>query len=158
MQNLMAYHCSCKHSLLFMAEYTREVVQTHFILTTVTQSHVNLILCNLHKIWTIHSCYHISVDAVHCAECPHLYQSALVETFFFFLFFSYRSPWQLNSPGHSLQPAYGVNLATFAQFVKISSFCPAFLDLLIVLPQNPWPTLIIEIIDSRVCGGDGRFK
>ncbi len=56
-QNLIVYHCSCKHSLLFMVECTQVVAQTHFIATNVTKGHVNLILHNLPKRWTIHYCF-----------------------------------------------------------------------------------------------------
>ncbi len=55
-QNLMEYHCSCEHSLSFICKYTQGIVGTHFILTAVTQGHVNLILCILHWRQTMHYC------------------------------------------------------------------------------------------------------
>ncbi len=57
MQNVIVYHCLCKHKQSFIAEYTQEVAQTRFILTAVTQGHTNLILHNLHKRRTIHYCF-----------------------------------------------------------------------------------------------------
>ncbi len=55
-QNLIVYHCSCKHSLSFRAKYTQEVAQTYFILTAITQGHGNPILHNLRE-RGIHYCF-----------------------------------------------------------------------------------------------------
>ncbi len=57
-QNSIAYCCSCKHSLSFIAKYTDEVAHTHFVLTAdVTQCHTNLISHNLHERWTMNYCF-----------------------------------------------------------------------------------------------------